>query len=91
MALLLYIFCGLVFLLVLAFLAFTGYLHYVHWKYSHIPQPSRPRWVAITLIPSDLIIPQPITILYSFYLGHLPDMSKTASKEQSLITVLQKW
>ena len=35
---------ALVFLLVLAFLAFTGYLHYVHWKYSHIPQPNRPRY-----------------------------------------------
>ena len=34
----------LVFLLVLAFLTFTGYLHYVHWKYSHIPQPKRPRY-----------------------------------------------
>jgi hypothetical protein len=34
---------ALVLLLVLAFLIFTGYLHYVHWKYSHIPQPNRPR------------------------------------------------
>ena len=30
-------------LLVLAFLAITGYLYYVHSKYSHIPQPKRPR------------------------------------------------
>ena len=36
---------ALVFLLALAFLTFTGYLHYVHWKYSHIPQPKRPRYI----------------------------------------------
>ena len=30
-------------LLLLAFLSFTGYLLYIHWKYSHIPQPKRPR------------------------------------------------
>ena len=49
--LILYLFCGLVFLLVLAFLIFTGYLHYVHWKYSHIPQPKRSRWLAMHLPP----------------------------------------
>ena len=40
----LYILGTLVLLLVLAFLAITGYLHYVHWKYSHFPQPKRPRY-----------------------------------------------
>ena len=42
---LLYVVGAVVLLLVLAFLSFTGYLIYVHWKYSHIPQPKRPRWV----------------------------------------------
>ena len=49
-SLILYLLCVLVFLLVLAFLVFTGYLHYVHWKYSHIPQPKRPRYTMICII-----------------------------------------
>ena len=32
-------------LVVLVFLFFTAYLHYVHWKYSHLPQPKRPRYI----------------------------------------------
>ena len=41
---LLYLFGVLASLPVLAFLLLTAYLHYVHWKYSHIPQPKRPRY-----------------------------------------------
>lgn len=34
---------AVVLFLILAFLAVTAYFHYIHWKYSHIPQPKRPR------------------------------------------------
>jgi hypothetical protein len=44
-SILLYVVGAVALLLVLAFLSFTGYLVYIHWKYSHIPQPKRPRWV----------------------------------------------
>ena len=44
-ALVYYLVGALALLLVLFFLSFTAYLHYVHWKYSHIPQPKRPRYV----------------------------------------------
>ena len=26
------------------FLIVVAYFHYVHWRYSHIPQPKRPRY-----------------------------------------------
>jgi membrane protein YdbS with pleckstrin-like domain len=36
--------------LILAFLAVTAYFHYLHWRYSHIPQPKRPRLAYIIII-----------------------------------------
>ena len=41
----LYTVSAVVLCLVFAFLAVTAYFHYIHWKYSHIPQPKRPRLV----------------------------------------------
>lgn len=39
----LYTVSAVVLSLILAFLAISAYLHYIHWRYSHIPQPKRPR------------------------------------------------
>ena len=96
-SLILYLLCVLVFLPVLVFLVFTGYLHYVHWKYSHIPQPKRPRLDHISM-HSIKFTDMMSTIkfyhcacTYSFYLGHLPDLTKDGNQELSFVTVFLQW
>ena len=66
----LYAVSAVVLSLILAFLATTAYFHYIHWRFSHIPQPERPR-LAVTkdiyYIRTGVISVHVTT--FSFFLG----------------------
>ena len=97
--LVLYVLGIVLILLVLGFLITTGYIQYVHWKFSHIPQPTCPRYMLFNILSYSHLFQtrDQITTLFthSFYLGHLLDVIRAQQEDKndelSIATLLQQW